>query len=90
MRQRRYEIVLSGKSYTIFAFNEREAIILAQAEAIRSARNYEYESIKDITDEHETRFRNAIRASLTDGSFGRALTGQQPKVGDICTVDIRR
>ncbi len=45
MRQHLYSITLTNgtteQEYSIWAFNEKEAIILAQAEAIKLARGYE-------------------------------------------------
>ncbi|MFL1672507.1 hypothetical protein [Paenibacillus dendritiformis] len=84
MRHRKYQVVLSGRIAIINAFNEKEAIILAQAEAIRNAKNYDLVSIQDVTDVYEEGFGKAIRRSLNEGSFVRAITGQLPKDGDAC------
>jgi len=49
MRQYYFEILLTNgeveNTYYKWAFNEKEAIILAQAEAIQNARGYELISI---------------------------------------------
>lgn len=37
-----YNVTLKGWTTVIRAFNEKEAIILAQAEAINEGRNYEF------------------------------------------------
>jgi hypothetical protein len=50
MRQYLFEVVLTNGTvnytYEKFAFNEREAVILAQAEAIQEAIGYDLVSVK--------------------------------------------
>lgn len=48
MQNYKYEVLLLGHSTIVRAFNEKEAIILAQAEAIKNARNYELISIQRV------------------------------------------
>jgi len=54
MKTTEYEVILTNgmvnHTYNIPAFNEREAVILAQAEAIKSARGYDFVSVS-IKDE---------------------------------------
>jgi len=49
MRTTEFEVVLTNgtvkHTYSISAFSEREATILAQAEAIKSARGYDFVSV---------------------------------------------
>ncbi|GAA4880215.1 hypothetical protein GCM10023310_70500 [Paenibacillus vulneris] len=49
MKKKYYEVVLAGCKQYVSSFNEREAIILAQAEVIRDGLNYELVSISEIT-----------------------------------------
>lgn len=52
MKQRKFEVILTNgtvnTSYIKWAFNEREAVILAQAEAIQNAMGYEVVSAKVV------------------------------------------
>jgi hypothetical protein len=55
MKQKYYKVTLTNGTYqytyTICTFGEREAIILAQAEAIRAARGYELVSCEEVTED---------------------------------------
>ncbi|MCA1026982.1 hypothetical protein LCM23_12850 [Cytobacillus kochii] len=44
----RYKVILEGFEIELSAFNRREALILAQAEAIKNGRNYKPVSIEEI------------------------------------------
>lgn len=48
-----FNVVLSSGSHEIYAFNEREAIILAQAEAIREGFSYEVISVEKLEDSNK-------------------------------------
>ena len=48
MKQKLFLVKLIGFTYHIWAFNEKEAIILAQAKGINDAVNYELVSIERI------------------------------------------
>lgn len=49
MKNREFEVTLTGGHKSIqYAMSERAAIILAQAEAIHDARDFEFVSIREI------------------------------------------
>lgn len=47
MKNNKYSVKLKGLTVVVQAFNESQAIILAQAEAIKVGANYEFVSISD-------------------------------------------
>jgi predicted ATP-grasp superfamily ATP-dependent carboligase len=58
MKTEHYTVTLTNgatyQKYEIYAFSQREAIILAQAEAIKNAKGYELSSISMWEDWHES------------------------------------
>ncbi|WP_186445751.1 hypothetical protein [Paenibacillus cremeus] len=48
MKPKKYEVRLIGWTTTVYAFCEKEALILAQAEAIKNCCNYELVSIEEF------------------------------------------
>ncbi|WP_310877089.1 hypothetical protein [Priestia megaterium] len=50
MNFNRYKVIMSGYTAEVVAFNEKEATILAQAEAIQHGVRYDVISIKQLND----------------------------------------
>lgn len=48
-----FNVVLSSGSHEIYAFNEKEATILAQADAIREGLSYEVISVEKLEDSNK-------------------------------------
>jgi hypothetical protein len=62
MMYNKYQVKLVSRWYIQFAFNEKEAVILSQAEAVKDGLNYELVSVKEIK---KSRFQREMKVYET-------------------------